>query len=268
MNIKITARHMELSDKLKDYADKKFSRIEKYFNQMIDTHLILRINKLDHTAEIIVNGDGVQFYGTETSGDMYSSIDLLVDKMEKQIVRYKEKHSSHKVTPPGKMSTFEMTNDAGINIQMNQVSQKPVDAIGAYLEMKLDKRDFIIFKLGVNEVKKDSTDYLNRNYALIYRDGDKHRMVEIPFDMIREYSFDVEKFLTYDLIVHDASPSKPKIDIKKSNGGSLKQMTIADAVKEIQTGNSPYVPFFNAETLFFNVIYKSGNNIEVMVPAF
>ncbi len=268
MNIKITARHMDLSDKLRDYAEKKFSRVEKYFNQMIDTHLILSINKLDHTAEIIINGDGVQFYGKETSGDMYSSIDLLVDKMEKQIVRYKEKHFSHKATPPGKMSTLEMTYDSGINIQMNQVSQKPIDAIGAYLEMKLDKRDFIIFKLGVNEMKKSSTDYLNRNYALIYRDGDSHRMVEIPFDMIREYNFDVERFLTYDLIVHDASPASPKIEIKKSNGGSLKLLTISDAVKEIQSANSPFIPFFNAETQFINVIYKSGNIIEVMVPAF
>ena len=91
MNIKITGRRIEMSSTLKEYARKKVKKVEKYFHQLIDAHIILDIDKLDHTAEAIINGDGVQFYGLEKSEDMYSSIDLLISKMEKQVIKYKEK---------------------------------------------------------------------------------------------------------------------------------------------------------------------------------
>lgn len=268
MNITITARHMDVSDNLKEYAEKKFARVEKYFHQLMDAHIIFHKDKLDHVAEIVINGDGVQFYGTEKSGDLYSSIDLLIDKMEKQVVKYKEKHSSHKAVSPGKMSSMEVVNDSGTEIRLNQVSQKPMDGIGAYLEMKLEKMDFIIFKQGVKEVKMESTDYLSRNYAVIYRDGERLRMVEIPFDMIREHRFDHEKFVAYDLVIKDDSPANPKIDFKKNNGTGVRTMTIAQAISELEAKKSPFLPFFNTDTNYFNVVYKSGSKLELMVPAF
>jgi len=268
MNIKITARHMEVSDHLREYAEKKFARVEKYFHQLMDAHIIMYKDKLDHVAEIVINGDGVQFYGNEKSGDMYSSIDLLIDKMEKQVVKYKEKHSSHKAVPLGKTISMEVTGEGGLEINLNQVSHKPMDGTGAYLEMKLDGQDFIIFKQGVKEVKKDSLDYLSRNYALIYRDGDGHRMLEIPFDMIKENRYERKDFIAYDLVIKDDSPANPKIEFKKNDGTAVRMMTITEAIGELETKKTPFVPFFNTETNYFNVVYKKGNRFEVMVPAF
>lgn len=268
MNITMTGRHMDVTDNLKDYAQKKFSRVEKYFHQLIDAHIIFYKDKLDHVAEIVINGDGVQFYGVEKSGDMYSSVDLLIDKMEKQVVKYKEKHSSHKATAPGKMSSMEVTGEGGTEIRLTQVSQKPMDGIGAYLEMKLEKMDFIIFKQGANDVKKEKPDYLNRNYAVIFRDGEHMKMVEIPFDMIKEHRFDHKMFVTYDVIVKDDSPAKPKIDFKKNKSLGVSMMTIAEAIQELEAKKSAYLPFFNTDTNYFNVVYKNGNKLEVMVPAF
>ncbi len=268
MNIKFTARHMEVSDSLKEYAEKKFSRVEKYFHQLMDAHIVMYKNKLDHVAEILINGDGVQFYGTEKSGDMYSSIDLLIDKMEKQVVKYKEKLSSHKAVSLGKSITMEVTGEGGIEINLNQVSHKPMDGTGAYLEMKLDKKDFIIFKQGVKEVKKGSQDYLSRNYAMIYRDKEGHRMLEIPFNMIKENRYDLKDFIAYDLVVKDDSPANPRIEFNKNDMPPIRMMTLNEAIDELEAKKSPFVPFFNTETSYFNVVYKKGNRLEVMVPAF
>lgn len=268
MNITMTGRHMDVTDNLKDYAGKKFARVEKYFHQLMDAHIIFYKDKLDHVAEIVINGDGVQFYGVEKSGDMYSSVDLLIDKMEKQVVKYKEKHSSHKAVSPGKIGTLEVVSEGGTEISLSQVSQKPMDGIAAYLEMKLEKLDFILFKQGVKDVKKESTDYLNRNYALMFRDGDHVKMVEVPFEMIRENRFEPGKFVTYDVIVKDDSPAKPKIDFKKTSGAGISMMSLAEAIRELDAKKSPYLPFFNTETSYFNIVYRNGNRLEAMVPAF
>lgn len=264
----MTGRHIDVTDNLRDYAGKKFARVEKYFHQLMDAHIIFYKDKLDHVAEIVINGDGVQFYGVEKSGDMYSSVDLLIDKMEKQVVKYKEKHSSHKAVSPGKINTMEVTSEGGMEISLNQASLKPMDGIGAYLEMKLQKLDFFLFKQGVKDVKKETTDYLNRNYALIYRDGGQLKMVEIPFEMIRENRFDNGKFVTYDVIVKDDSPAKPKIDFKKTAAAGIGMMTLAEAIRELEAKKSPFLPFFNTETCYFNIVYKNGNTLEAMVPAF
>jgi putative sigma-54 modulation protein len=210
MKIKVTARKLEVSNHLREYAEKKFSRLEKYFHQLIDAHIIFSIDKLDHIAEILINGDGVQFYGIEKSGDMYSSVDLLIDKLEKQVVKYKEKHSSHKVVPLSEMINIEETASSGKKVRITQVTHKPLDGIGAYLEMKLNKMDFLIFKLGVKEVKEYSVDFLNKNYALLFKDGDSYKMVEIPFSMIQASDYDPKKFITYTLEVKSDSPVHPE----------------------------------------------------------
>ncbi len=268
MNITITGRRMEMSSNLKDYATKKIKKVEKYFDQLIDAHLIMYIDKLDHTAEIIINGDGVQFYGIEKAGDMYSAIDLLVDKMESQIVRYKEKHSGHKAVSVGKAETMEIEDRGGENIILNQVSNKPLDDIEAYLEMKMEQRDFIVFKKGSRDLKKDAIDYLNKNYAVIFKDNGGYKMVEIPFDMIRENRYDSKGFAVYDLVVHDDSIANPKIDFNSNSSTAVQRMSLEDAVRTIQGSNSPFIPFFNSETNYFNVIYRNGKKYEVMVPAF
>lgn len=268
MNIKITARRMEMSANLKDYATKKIKRVEKYFNQLIDAHLIMYIDKLDHAAELIINGDGVQFYGFEKSGDMYSSIDLLIDKMEKQVVKYKERHSEHKVSSETAEPSMEISNSGGQNITLTQVSNKPIDDIEAYLEMKMEKRDFILFKKGVKDLTRQAADYLNKSYAVIFKSNGGYKMIEIPFETIKENRFEEGSFTSYALVVHDESAANPKIEFMKDSRADISLMTIEEAVARIQSSDSPFIPFFNPVTNYFNIVYRNGKRVEVMVPAF
>ncbi|MCP4134651.1 MAG: ribosome-associated translation inhibitor RaiA [bacterium] len=268
MNITITGRHLNVSESLKEYAEKKINKLEKYFHQLLDAHVILYMEKVEQGAEVIINGDGVQFHGREKTADLYSSIDLLFEKMERQIVKYKEKHSSHKAVSLGEPIPFRFTSDEGRDIRLNQVSNKPIDKIEAFLQMKNDQDDFILFKKGV--IKVDSNiDYSNKSYAVIYK-GEQNclKMIEIPFEKIKEQKFEHDTIVEYELNVIDDSIVKPNIEFKRNGVTSVEKMTLVDALEKIEKTGDRFLPFFNVEAQYFNVIYKSGKEYEVMVPAF
>ena len=267
MNINITGRHVSISDRLRKYAEKKIKKLEKYFHQLVDAHVIMYIEKLDHGSEVLINGDGIQFHGREKASNFYSSIDLLFEKMEKQIVKYKEKHSSHKITPQEELIPFEYRNNTGKKIFLNQVSNKPIDKIEAYLQMKINESDFILFKKGITMVDSD-IDLSNKSYAIIYQSKTGLKLVKIPFDKIKEHKYDYDTFVEYDLNIIDDSLSKPNIEFKKNPECSIKKMTLNEALDEFESSNDPFLAFFNMESQYFNVIYRNGKEFEVMVPAF
>src|SRR3990172_4250040 len=177
MNITVTGRHLTVSENLHDYAEKKIKKLERHFNQLIDAHVILAVEKLDHISEVVMNGDGVQFHGREKAADLYSAIDLLFEKMEKQIRRYKEKHQMHKGPEKGEMASIDFTSTEGKEIILRQVSNKPVDNIEAFLQMRIDNKDFILFKKGVGKIDADLSNG-NKNYAVIYREPNGMKMIE------------------------------------------------------------------------------------------
>ena len=269
MKLTITGRNFEVSDSIREYAEKKLSKLTKYFHQLIDMHVWLWIERQDHIAEITVNGDGVQFYAKEKAGDMYSSLDLLLDKIEQQIVRYKERHSGHKVTPLSELediATFTVKGEQS-SITVRQVSNKPVDEKEAYLEMKLEGNDFKLFKKGEKTIE-DAVDYMNKNYAAIFKDGNGYSLVEIPFEMIQKNSYDSSKFNEYALEIKSESSINPDINFKKKNSCNVKMMTVSDAIVELSKNNTTFIVFFNSETNYLNIIYKRGKNLELLVPAF
>ncbi len=68
MNITITGRNFEVTSDVRDYAEKRIKKIEKYFNQLIEVLVVMNVQKLDHIVDILVNGDGVQFYAIQKAG--------------------------------------------------------------------------------------------------------------------------------------------------------------------------------------------------------
>jgi putative sigma-54 modulation protein len=94
-NIKITGRHVEVTDFMKNYAMEKISRIERFTNRIIDVNVIMDIQKLEHRAEIILKLDHIKITSQASSDDMYISIDQAVNKIETQLRRYKQKIQNH-----------------------------------------------------------------------------------------------------------------------------------------------------------------------------
>jgi putative sigma-54 modulation protein len=261
MKITITGRHFEVSDNLSHYAEKKFAKLEKYFHKLIDIEMIMYQEKHDHKVEVVINGDGMRFHGIEKAEDMYSAVDLLNKSIEKQVIKHKEKQTEHKAQPLKNIVETESEVEEDLEILYNQVSNKPKDEVEAFLEMKMDNRDFILFK-------KNISDSVNSNlcYAVIFKSANGFRMGEISIDKNKEKRFDGDHFLEFDFIVQDDDTTNPKVKLKKSKDNYIRTLVINSALNELVESGDSFVPFYNNETTAFNVIYKNGENIEVIIP--
>ena len=91
MRITFTARHFKTSERLKSFAEEKVKKLSKYYEGILDIEIILDYIKQDQVAEVIVKVDGATFAGVEKSEDMYKSIDLAVNKLERQLLKHKGK---------------------------------------------------------------------------------------------------------------------------------------------------------------------------------
>ena len=97
MKFQVTFRKMDATDAIKQYAEEKVKKIKRYFPDPINANVVLGLERYQHRADInITLHNGLVLKGSETSDDMYSSIDLAVGKIEKQVRRYKDKIRSHK----------------------------------------------------------------------------------------------------------------------------------------------------------------------------
>lgn len=94
-SIKITGRHVEVTEAMKQYALEKISKIERFMNRIIDVNVIMDIQKFEHRVEIILKVNHTKITSQATSNDMYVSIDRAVDKLESQLRRYKTKLQDH-----------------------------------------------------------------------------------------------------------------------------------------------------------------------------
>jgi len=96
MQYSVTFRHMEASETLKEYSHDKLLRLEKYLDAVIDAEVVMTVEKFRHKAEVLISSDGLKIKAEEETEDMYSAIDMVVDKLEKQIKRHREKLKDHK----------------------------------------------------------------------------------------------------------------------------------------------------------------------------
>lgn len=91
MQISVTGHHLHITESLRSYAVTKFGRLERYFDLVTDVHVILTIEKLIQKAEATVQISGAKLFAEDHQEDMYVAIDGLVDKLDRQIKKHKEK---------------------------------------------------------------------------------------------------------------------------------------------------------------------------------
>ena len=97
MNIDLTGHHIDLTEALRTYVNDKLSRLERHFDQVTKTHVILQVDKKRHIAEATMHvpGNNSNVHANCEHEDMYAAIDLLVDKLDRQILKHKEKLTNH-----------------------------------------------------------------------------------------------------------------------------------------------------------------------------
>jgi putative sigma-54 modulation protein len=96
MQVNLTGHHVDVTDALRGYVDEKIARLERHFDHVTNVHVILSVEKLTKKAEATVHIAGADVFADSVHEDMYAAIDSLVDKLDRQVLRHKEKIKSHR----------------------------------------------------------------------------------------------------------------------------------------------------------------------------
>lgn len=91
MQVKLSGHHVDLTDALRDYVSSKLSRVQRHFEQINSVEVTLNVEKLRHKAEANVHVAGADLFALAEHDDMYAAIDLLADKLDRQVLKHKEK---------------------------------------------------------------------------------------------------------------------------------------------------------------------------------
>lgn len=144
--------HLEVTDALKDYAVKKIGRLEKFFDrpESVEVQVTLSVKKDTHTVEVTMPLGGIILRAEEKSPDMYASIDLVVEKLEKQINKHKSK-LNRRFRQEGIRTYFKeangtanVANEASI-VRVKRFAIKPMPVEEAIMQMDLLGHDFFVF---------------------------------------------------------------------------------------------------------------------------
>ncbi|MCX8017207.1 MAG: ribosome-associated translation inhibitor RaiA [Rhodocyclaceae bacterium] len=95
MNLNITGHHVEVTPALHDYVTGKVDKVIRHFDHVTSVHVILSVEKLVQKAEITLHVKGKDIFADATDADLYAAIDKLVDKLDRQVQKYKGKHHDH-----------------------------------------------------------------------------------------------------------------------------------------------------------------------------
>jgi putative sigma-54 modulation protein len=95
MNLNITGHHVEVTPAIREYVIGKLDKVIRHFDHVTSTHVILSVEKLQQKAEVTLHVKGKDIFADASDTDLYAAIDLLIDKLDRQVVKHKEKRSDH-----------------------------------------------------------------------------------------------------------------------------------------------------------------------------
>ncbi|OOM79272.1 putative sigma-54 modulation protein [Clostridium puniceum] len=151
MKVTVIAKNMELTDALKEIVQKKISKLEKYFEKNVEAKATLSVQKNRQIIEVTIPFNGVILRGEESTSDMYKSLDLVEDKLERQIrkqkTRLSRKHGGS--VRFGELSDIEVKSieeDDGKLVRVKKFGVKPMNSEEAILQMDLLGHNFFVFQ--------------------------------------------------------------------------------------------------------------------------
>lgn len=182
MQISVTFRHMDSSDPVRSYVEEKIARVSKYIEEPIDAQAVLTVEKkIRHNAEVTLVAKGITIKASaEVIDDMYAAIDAVVDKLERQLKRYKEKLKRH-TARSGRERNITKTiieaasvddgDDEPRVIRSHSFSLKPMSVDEAVMQMDLMHKEFLVFSDDATEQVNVIYRRKDGNYGLIIPEG-------------------------------------------------------------------------------------------------
>lgn len=172
MQTSVTFKNIDPSDHLKSYVSDKLNRFDKYLYNPAEANVVLSVEKFRHIAEINISGDRLNINGKEETEDMYSAIDITLDKLEKQIKKNKEKFRERRsgkgkgksVPDASAMAPVPMIDEEiEKHVMVKPIEYKPMDVDEAILQLDLMNGNFLVF-----------TNARSEQVNVIYRRKDGH----------------------------------------------------------------------------------------------
>lgn len=178
MQIIFSGKHMEVTPALKEYAESKLLKLSRFFDHVQEIHVVESILRNQHIVEVTLKADGTLIRAEERSPDMYSSIDMIIDKLERQLSRFKGRMITRtresldglkpaEFAPPAEpVEAPEAAAEATV-VRTKRFAIKPMHPDEAAMEMEMLGHDFYVFRnAGTDEV---NVIYARRdgNYGLI-----------------------------------------------------------------------------------------------------
>jgi len=159
---------MEVTPALRDYVDKRLGKIEKYFEYPIAPQVTLSIERDRHIVEVTVPVNGMLLRGEEETGDMYSAVDLVLEKLEKQIEKYRTRLTRRvRNVDKGAQASYIEPDDQPKIVRVKRFAVKPMTAEEAVLQMNLLGHDFFVFRNSESEDVEVVYRRKDGNYGLI-----------------------------------------------------------------------------------------------------
>jgi putative sigma-54 modulation protein len=95
MQINLSGHHVEITDSLRDFVNTKFAKLERHFDHINNVYVVLNVEKINQIAEATLHLNGGEIHAKADNQDMYTAIDALIDKLDRQVIKHKEKLKQH-----------------------------------------------------------------------------------------------------------------------------------------------------------------------------
>ena len=175
MQFSVTARNLEITPALRTYTEEKLNRLTRYLENIVTIHVVLSVNKHRQTAEVTLRVRELTIRAEEESDDLYSSIDLVVEKLERQILRYKERIMAHAARGGNRggrtASTAPVVEEEARVVKTKRFAVKPVGVEEAILQMDLLGHNFYVFRNATTEEVNVIYRRRDGHYGLIEPEG-------------------------------------------------------------------------------------------------
>jgi len=161
MNVVITGRHFDITEGIKAHVNDRIVKLDKFFHKILEAHVILSVEKLAHITEITVIGKHFKLTATETTSDMYASIDAAVNSLEKQLKKLHDKIKEHRVrSSSSRIQDIAARSISAIKgvfrpdrntsgpriVETERIAEKPMSTEEAVEELKISNGEFIVFR--------------------------------------------------------------------------------------------------------------------------
>lgn len=104
MQLTLTGHHLEVTEALRSYIEKKLDKVTRHFDQVIDVHCTLTVEKLSHRAEATMHVPGDAIHADAAESHMYAAIDALTDKLDRLVKKHKDKKNDHHVAEAARLA--------------------------------------------------------------------------------------------------------------------------------------------------------------------